>query len=235
MKLLGDFRLSTGGEAIDIPPAAQRLLALVAIHDGPIARGHAAFTLWPSVPEPRAHANFRSVLWRLRRPGVVVATLGHVRLAPHVAVDHRGAREVARGIIADPRGFTASDPADLPLSADLLPTWSDEWLTSERERFRQLRLHALEILSAHLAEVGRHARAVEAGLLAIAAEPLRESAHRALIVAYLAEGNRVQAIRQYEWYRRLVKGELAIDPSPEMEDLARRARPATRNGRVTNL
>jgi len=44
-------------------------------------------------------------------------------------------------------------------------------------------LHALESLSARLATLGRYAEAVEAALNAVDIEPLRESAHRALIQA----------------------------------------------------
>jgi DNA-binding SARP family transcriptional activator len=66
----------------------------------------------------------------------------------------------------------------------------------ERERFRQLRLHALEALCRRLTGDGLHAEAVDAGIAAIAAEPLRESAHRALMSAHVAEGNRGEAMRQ---------------------------------------
>jgi DNA-binding SARP family transcriptional activator len=35
--------------------------------------------------------------------------------------------------------------------------------------------------------------------------------------AYMAEGNRSEAIRQFGRYARLVRDELGLDPSPEME------------------
>jgi DNA-binding SARP family transcriptional activator len=50
----------------------------------------------------------------------------------------------------------------------------------------------------------------------VAAEPLRESAHRALIRIHLAEGNPAEAIRQYRLYRRLAFDGLGITPSAEM-------------------
>ena len=62
--------------------------------------------------------------------------------------------------------------------------------------------------------------AVEAGLAAVAAEPLRESAHRALIAAHLAEGNRSEAMRQFEFYRMLLGKELGLEPSAMMASLA---------------
>ena len=62
---------------------------------------------------------------------------------------------------------------------------------------------------------------MEAALAAIASEPLRESAHRALIAAYLAEDNAADAMRQYSLYRGVAKQQLGIDPSPRMRELVR--------------
>jgi DNA-binding SARP family transcriptional activator len=54
---------------------------------------------------------------------------------------------------------------------------------------------------------------VQAGLAAVAGEPLRESAHRSLIQVHLAAGNPGEAVRQYRVYRRLLADELALEPS----------------------
>ena len=48
---------------------------------------------------------------------------------------------------------------------------------------------------------------------AIEIEPLRESAHRVLAEAHLAEGNRIEARRTYFAYRSLVQAELGIEPT----------------------
>ncbi|HEY6203669.1 MAG TPA: bacterial transcriptional activator domain-containing protein [Candidatus Limnocylindria bacterium] len=79
---------------------------------------------------------------------------------------------------------------------ELLADWCDEWVLLERERLRQLRLHALEVLTQRLVTVGRYADAMEVALAALRSEPLRESAHRAVISVHLAEGNRSEALRQ---------------------------------------
>jgi DNA-binding SARP family transcriptional activator len=110
-------------------------------------------------------------------------------------------------------GRAGPELAPAALARDLLPDWYDDWVVLERERFRQLRLHALEALCRRLTEAGRFGAAVQAGLAAVAGEPLRESAHRILIQAHLAEGNPGEAVRQYHLYRRLLAGELAIEPS----------------------
>jgi DNA-binding SARP family transcriptional activator len=104
-------------------------------------------------------------------------------------------------------------------AGELLPDWYDDWVVIERERHRQLRLHALEQLSARLSADGRHAAATEAGLAAIASEPLRESAHRVLIAVHLAEGNRGEALRQYRVCCGLLDRDLKVGPSPALQAL----------------
>jgi DNA-binding SARP family transcriptional activator len=98
----------------------------------------------------------------------------------------------------------------------------------EREHYRQLRLHALESLSEKLTAQGRYAQAVEAGIAAVAAEPLRESAHRTLMKAHLGEGNMTEALHQYRTFRQLLHDELDLGPSEAMEELVRELNLATR-------
>jgi hypothetical protein len=71
----------------------------------------------------------------------------------------------------------------------LLPGWYDDWALAERERLRLRMLHGFEALSRHLTVRARHAEAIEVALLAVNAEPLRESAQRVPIEAYLVERN----------------------------------------------
>jgi DNA-binding SARP family transcriptional activator len=111
------------------------------------------------------------------------------------------------------------------LMLDLLPDWCDEWLLVERERFRNIRIHALETLCERLTAAGRYDLAVESGLAAAAAEPLRESAHRCLIKAHLAEGNRSEAIRQYRRLCELLRSELDVGPPEDLTLLMRSVLP----------
>jgi DNA-binding SARP family transcriptional activator len=65
----------------------------------------------------------------------------------------------------------------------------------------------------------RLAAAIDLGLRAVAMEPLRESSHRLVIRAHLREGNRAEALRQYEACSRLLHDELGVAPSPQMTSL----------------
>lgn len=220
VRLLGGFELLRDGSPVALSSAQQRLVALVAIPDHPLARPRAAGQLWPDVPQARAEGNLRSTLWRLRpvAPGLVEDADDRLLLAPEVAVDFKEAVALARRLVtrqaADASEITLHD-----LAADLLPHSDEEWIVGERERFRQLRLHALEVLTELLSDLGRHALAIDAGLTAVAAEPLRESAHRALVAAFLAEGNRSEAVAEYRSYQRLARRDLNIEPSADLHQL----------------
>ena len=202
----------------EVPEGSKQLLAFVALRRRRVERRHAAGTLWPCGDEERAAGNLRSALWRLRRAGinVLVADKWSLALSGDVLVDLHLTEQWATRLI---EGRVAGDDlAVSPSVADalnLLPGFYDDWVLMERERIRQRILHALEALSERLAAAGRFADAIEAAILATSAEPLRESAQRALIKAHVAEGNLTEARRSYRAYHDLVHRELGVAPSDE--------------------
>ncbi|WP_406631321.1 BTAD domain-containing putative transcriptional regulator [Amycolatopsis sp. WGS_07] len=224
LRLLKGFALSAGPSRISISSSAQRLVAFLALQDMPRSRTYVAGMLWPDTTVTRANANLRSSLWRAMRTGhqVIDASAQEVAIAKHIHVDIHGA------VLRAHRLLDGSRPCDdilttqtrAELSADLLPDWSEsEWVLIEQEQYHQLRLHALEAMAERLTAAERHGEAVAAGLAAVRAEPLRESAHRVLVKAHLAAGNRGAALRQYEQCRRVLHDELGLAPSPTLSNL----------------
>lgn len=226
--LLDGFRLRLAGRTShstmeDMPRGLQRLVAHLGLFDSP-ARTAIAGHLWPDVPESHAHGSLRSALWRLQKlvPGLIRSTGETLALAENVRVDvweliawahramdpHTGVDEVA-----------APDPG---LSGELLPGWYDDWVLLERERFRQLRMHALEALANKLSVAGRFGEAVQAAYAAVQAEPLRESAHRTLVQVHIAEGNLVEAVRAFDAFRTMLSDELGVAPTAAMLRLVSR-------------
>ena len=224
LSLLNALELRCDGERVSLPMSAQRVLVFVALHARPLLRVYVAGTLWIDASEERAGASLRSSLWRLNRPGhrLVEATSTQLRLAPEIDVDLRRACALAHRLIDRTATTQDLDSAETALDGELLPDWYDEWLLFERERFRQLSLHALEALAEQLVAAGRLGRALEAALSAVRSEPLRESGHRALIRVHLAEGNRGEALRQYESCRRLLRERLGVEPSAQLDALLQR-------------
>jgi DNA-binding SARP family transcriptional activator len=220
LRLLGRFELRHGDVEVRLAPVGERLLAYLGLR-GVTPRDAVAFRLWADHSEEHALACLRSTLWRLPKPdgaALVCTDNARVRLADHVEVDiaHRR-REVATWANGEPmppglttRGFTA----------DVLPGWYDDWLVLDRERHRQMRLHLLERMSTWLAGTGCYGEAIAAALEAVAADPLRESAHRCVVAAHLAEGNLHEAVRQTRHYLALLDDAgLPATPSPALRRL----------------
>ena len=213
------------GRQIAVPEGSTRLLVFVALHRGRVERKYAAGSLWPIGDDERAAGNLRSALWRLNRANIdmLVADKRSLTLRRGVVVNVQLVCEWASRLLNG--RATLDDLAVLPSGIDaleLLPGWYDDWALMERERVRQLLLHALEALSREHLRIGRYAQAVEAAMIAVTADPLRESAQRMLVAAHLAEGNRAEARRAFETYADLVRRELDVGPGPEIVRLMRR-------------
>jgi DNA-binding SARP family transcriptional activator len=214
--LLDGPYVTVGPERRDVPEGSKHLLAFIALRRRRVERRQAAGALWPAGDEERAAGNLRSALWRLRRAGidVLVADKWSLVLGPEIRVDLHALEEWASRLIG---GSAVGQDLTIPPSAseavNLLPGFYDDWALIERERVRQRVLHALEALSESLSAAGRFADAIESAMLATSAEPLRESAHRSLIKAHLAEGNLTEARRAYLAYARLMQREFGALPS----------------------
>lgn len=217
--LLGEFRLRVGDRDVQVPQPAQRVIAYVALQDRPVRRARLAGSIWLDKSDDRAAANLRSALWRLRRQGADVMELGDgvARLRPDVRIDVQEATSWAWRVIDGHR--RPDDLEHAPPLGELLVDWYDEWVLMERERLYQLRLHALEGVCRALTDSNRTARAIDAALTVVAADPLRESAHRLLVEAHLREGNLSEAVRARRVYVRLMREELNLDAEDRLEDL----------------
>ncbi|HTQ89284.1 MAG TPA: BTAD domain-containing putative transcriptional regulator [Streptosporangiaceae bacterium] len=215
MSLFGVPSVSVDGERLDVPEGSKRLLAFVCLCGGRIERRRAAGVLWPDGGDVRAAGNLRSALWRLKGCGIDVVESDKVLLWLHqdAVVDVAVMQGWATRLIAG-----HPEPGDLDVRCwhadhlELLPGWYDDWALFERERLRQLLLHALEAMARQLIIRDRAAEAVTVALTAVAAEPLRESAQRVLVDSHLAEGNLCEARRAYEAYRVLARRELGVEP-----------------------
>jgi DNA-binding SARP family transcriptional activator len=225
LRLLNGFELRADGAEVRLPMSAQRLVAFVALHEQPQLRVRVAGVLWADVSEERAFASLRSSLWRANRmgAGLIASTGSRLALAPAVHVDLREASAYAQRLL-EPNTDDFDAALDTLIQGELLPDWYEDWVLLERERFRQLRLHALEAACERHAKAGQFGLGLACALAAVAAEPLRESAHRAAIRAHLAEGNVYEALRQYRSCRRLLREGLGVSPSTELEELVQNAR-----------
>jgi DNA-binding SARP family transcriptional activator len=154
LNLLGEFAVYRDGEAVDLPPSCQRVVALSALTRRAVHRGWMCSVLWPYTPPQRSVARLRTTLWRLRPLGVdaLLATNPQsVALAPGVSVDWHNAVDRIEQLL---RRNTLPG-ADQDLMAELVPLlraggllegWSDQWNAQARSRYHTMRTAALSNL-----------------------------------------------------------------------------------------
>lgn len=224
LSLFDCWRLVIDQQVIYVPTRSQRLVALLALR-GRQSRTQLAGALWPDVDEQRADTSLRAALSVLHRqlPGLVEKDHGQAQLADRVWVDVDEFRTNAQAVLSG-GAFELPAIIDHPtvIGGELLPGWYDDWVLGESERIRQLRLHVLEALASSLVARGACAQALQMALKAVEIDPLRESAHRLVIRAHLAEGNTAQAVREYQEFRSVLRSELDVEPTHQMTELMQR-------------
>jgi DNA-binding SARP family transcriptional activator len=222
LRLLDGFDLEIGGRPVTLAVGAQRLLAYLALHGGS-PRLTVACALWAEVAQERACASLRTTMWRVNKavPGLVTVDQWRLTLAKSLSVD---VIEFVKQVNARFRHALAVQWEPPTLRAhELLPGWTEDWVVFERERLRQLSLHALEHAAAEHCQAGQYAVALDLALLAVRGDPLRESARRLVMEVHLAEGNVGEAVREYRRFHRLLVDRLGIDPSPALGRLIPRS------------
>lgn len=218
-RLLGfpEFRLDGRPVELALRKAAA-LLIYLAEAGGPVAREVAAALLWPEADAEAARARLRRTLYKIR-----VAYGGQVITASATSLAVRAPLLVS----ADSRAFEYACNAGLLDAAvdlytgDYLAGFSlpdcpefEEWAFFRREALRSRLVQALErLVEAGIAGGEPRAAVVHATRLA-ALDPLSESAHRHLIRAHLAAGDRAAAERQLEACARLLRDEFGMAPDP---------------------
>ncbi|MDS0134505.1 MULTISPECIES: BTAD domain-containing putative transcriptional regulator [unclassified Amycolatopsis] len=224
LSLLGGFRLVLRGELVDVSTTGQRLVAVLVCHSGSVARRQIAHLLWPDATTARAHANLRTVIYRLERtcPGLIVVCGSYLRLAGGLRIDLDETTALANRILATEGPLPAAvrtEALDAGFHHDLLPDLDDEWLLEYQTRYHQLRLAALETLSRRLASEGLPGAAVCTALALVQADSLRDSAHQTLIRACLVQGNQQEALSYFADYQRVFRDELGVEPASSIGQL----------------
>jgi DNA-binding SARP family transcriptional activator len=233
LHLMGAFTLQVDGTRIHLGRREERLLAFLAMH-GPCHRPFVAGSLWPNSDEARALSNLRAAVLKVRQAAREVLDVdgSTLSLSPSVVVDLVELVESVEQVVHH-ETLDGERAEHLLGTGVLLPGWYDDWVMFERERLHHRRVRALEVLAVQELETGHADLALAAARDAVALEPLRESAHRLLIRAHLALGNRALAVTVLAHYQRDLARDLHIEPSPELlqevrEGLGRAPQPTAR-------
>jgi DNA-binding SARP family transcriptional activator len=240
IRVMSGFQLLHHGVEVQLSEAAERLLGLLAVKRKPLQRLRLSAMFWPEASEKQALANLRSTLWRLTGPPHDALDIGprSLNIAPSVRVDLRTAEACAHQILDRTSVLTEQELLATPahLQDDVLAGWYDDWAVQESERWRQRRMHALEAAARRLGDAGHFAAALDTALLAVEADPLRESAHTEVIRAHLAEHNQSEAIRAFDRCCSILRNELGLEPSESLRSLVSSStRPMTRTNQHVAL
>ncbi|MEV6264804.1 AAA family ATPase [Streptomyces sp. NPDC051784] len=217
-------------------PSAQTLVKLLAVvPDHQLHREQAMDICWPDADPQAATGSLRVALHAARRalePELVaratssylIADGSLLRLNPDtVAIDADDAETAARAALASQDAGELTAALDL-FTGELLPEDRyAHWAQSRRDHLVSLREEVLLALAAaHLAQ-GSHADAVAVAEQVLADSPAEELAHRVVIEAFLRQGLKRRAVRQYHLCRQLLDREFGVRPGPETELLHQEA------------
>ena len=238
LEVLGGLRITRGGAPVDfVSSKAPGLLVYLAVSGRQHFRTTLAALLWSEYPEEDARRNLRVVLANLRQT-----------LAPHLLITRETiAFDHASPYWLDVEQFeTALQPTgrlDIARLRELVALYHgdfldgfyvrdapafEEWVAMQRERLRQLAIHALHILAEHHTTRGEYAAGIDVLTPLLALDPWREEAHRQLMLLLARCGQRAAALAQYEMCRRTLAEELGVEPSEETTELYE----AIRAGRI---
>jgi adenylate cyclase len=183
--------------------------------------------LWPDRGETQALASLRQSLWNLRKdlgegdPPPIIADRSSVRLDPGTLTVDTVVFEqlVRRGAADDLERAAELYRGDYLAEIDLEDEDSLAPFLFERQRLRELGLSSLKSLISLRAAAGDADGAVEIAQRALALDPLQEDVHAAIIRLHRDRGRLGLARGQYEACRDILRRELDITPSAEIEAL----------------
>lgn len=227
IRLFGEVDVRAGDEPVGPLESARArsLLAYLVLHAGVAqSRQRLAFLLWPDSTESQARTNLRHLLHTLRSAAPAVAP--YLDVTPQTIRWHGEGEwwtDVAAFEAALARAAEAEPAGDAELAAlreaaghyagDLVDGCYDDWLVSERDRYRDRYAWALRRLAGLLAARRDHAEAGRLGRELLRIDPLREDTYRLLMRVHDAAGDRAAAVRTYHECVSTLRRELGVEPS----------------------
>jgi len=221
-----------------LPGRQGRLLFcfLVLNHGLPLARHELVKAVWgESVPEV-VDASLNALISKLRRFLIAAGLNGAVALEsafgsyrlqlpaaswvdiPQAELSFHDAESAARN--GDmPALYAAAIVASAVARRSFLAGESLPWVVAQRERLGTLLVRTLDYQCDFYSWHGEKDVALKLAQEAVAIEPFREIGYQRLMRLLFEQGNRAEALRVYDRFRRLLRDELGVSPSAETEAL----------------
>src|SRR5262245_3888378 len=205
--LLGGLQIRAAGQAIEVPGRKERaLLAFLAMPAGERrSRDKLAGLLWSERGDKQARDSLKQAILKLRKSFDSLPANPIKADRESVILDRDGLtvdvaefeRLIGEGTPAAVAGATALYRGDLLDGLEARDPAFDEWLLMERQRLRDLAREALAALLGHYMADSRHDHAAMAARRLLTLDPLRETAHRALMRIYAEQGQAALALKQF--------------------------------------
>lgn len=225
LRLLGPLDLGS----IKLPTRkSEILLSYLALSPGrPHRRDSLMGLLWEDRAEKQARHSLSQTLFSIRKAlgdagsdclevdGDTVTLLAH-RASIDALDFERLAGSGDRGSLA---AAAALYRGDLLEGINLREIAVQDWLATERTRYKELALATLARLAAFREQEGDLDGAVHDAVRLVSLDPLQESAHRMLMRLYAAQDRPAAALRQYERLAAILKRELDEEPEAATRQL----------------
>src|SRR2546428_2422428 len=223
-----DVRLASG-QTISLPTKKTRaLLGYLALRPGKAyARDGLAALLWGDTADEQARKSLRQAVYVLRKalpetdPPALLMEGETIALNPAAVEVDAAVFEwlVGEGTPEALERAVTLYHGDLLEGIGVNEAPFAEWLTSERERLRELALQAFANLLAHQSKAGQTQRAIQTAVRLLAIDASQEVVHRALMRLYARQGRRGAALKQYQVCVAALQRELGTEPEPETKQL----------------
>ena len=190
--------------------------------------------IWDSIDAERGRHALNTALWRLRQMLKVSApdsTMNVISTAGEIALEardpllidvHRFESAVKRclpAIVSAPE-LGALQNAISGYHGPFMDGESDDWVLIERERLHCLYIRSLIELMHQYASTGSFEDALDCGRVVLSNDALRETVQRAVMLLYVLNGQRAEAIHQFDRCRTLLRDECDVEPMPQTVRLA---------------
>ena len=236
LNLLGTPELTIDGQPL-LALRSQKAIALLvylAYNPGPQRREFLADLLWDASSTAQSLSNLRTVLSRLRShtPDYLLITPETIAIAPDCEL-HTDVAALERHLSLTTEHLLASSARQLSEALNLYrgdflagfhlrdASGFEQWAIVERERLRFIISRSYRRLVAYYLQKGEYPAGIDAARAWVGLDPVDEEAHAQMMRLLAHSGQRSAALTQYENCRQILRSELDIEPSDELQTLHR--------------
>lgn len=232
--LFGSTLFHGGGKPLELglKGTTIELLWYLAVNAGhAVRRECVADRFWQNSSGERQRSALTSAIWRIGKklphhPGLrlhATDTTLCMTIDRSIPVDARELCEAVREA-SGPQAMTRQAATRLEAAlgatdAPFMDGFDADWTLAERERISNIRIRGMIALMHWHGGNRDYENALEIGRSLLHEDPFREAVQIDMMWLYVLNGQRVQAIKQYDTFAAILRNELSIEPMRETQAL----------------